>query len=261
MRISLFACHAALAGSVAVSALPAEQPPARAQFVDLKQFGRFMTKTIDEAVSIAERVNTTNFDWSTIKDSDTASYGSGARLLARQGSGGGGCANPAIRIEWRSFSDADRTSFVQAIKCLMDLPPSGAYSDVNARSRWDDLVAVHYKMTNKIHGLAQFLQWHRYYVHVFEDLLRTECAYKAALPWWDETLDAGHFSQAPMYTAAYMGSAPIARNGRGTCLTDGVSRIPPSPFLSSHMSLTNHTGLRGLPAECWWYHVPLEGRE
>lgn len=227
MRFSFLACPAALAGAVAASALPADVPQARAQFVDLKQFGRFMTKTIDEAVSIAQRVNTTNFDWSSIKDSDTASYGAGARLLARQD---GACASPAVRVEWRNMSDGDRTAFVQAIRCLMDLPPSGAYSDVNARTRWDDLVAVHYKMTGSIHGVAQFLQWHRYYLHVFEDLLRTECAYKASLPWWDETLDAGHFSQAPMFTAAWMGSAPVARNGRGTCLTDGVSRFPFRPL-------------------------------
>ena len=48
----------------------------------------------------------------------------------------------------------------------MDLPASGAYGDVGARTRWDDLVAVHFKMTGTIHGVAQFLQWHRYYVHV-----------------------------------------------------------------------------------------------
>ena len=109
----------------------------------------------------------------------------------------------------------------------MDLPASGAFQAAGAKSRYDDLVAVHFQMTETIHGVAQFLLWHRYYLHLFEDLLRSEGGLTGPLPWWDETRDAGHFSKAPMFTSEYIGSAPLANNGQGFCVTDGVCPLLP----------------------------------
>ncbi|KAH6657073.1 hypothetical protein BKA67DRAFT_488778, partial [Truncatella angustata] len=130
------------------------------------------------------------------------------------------CTAPATRIEWRSLSDADRTAFVQAVKCLIDLPPSGSFAGTGAQNRYEDLVAVHLQMTGSIHMVAQFLPWHRYYVHVFETMLREECSYAAPMPWWNEPLDAGDFANAPLFTSQWFGSAPL-NNGQATCIEAG----------------------------------------
>ncbi|KAI1871686.1 hypothetical protein JX265_005672 [Neoarthrinium moseri] len=130
------------------------------------------------------------------------------------------CANPNMRFEWRSYSDSDRKAFVDAFTCLMRLPASGAYPP--AQNRYEDIVRVHQMMTSTIHGNSIFLVWHRYYTWTLEQIMREECGFDRAFPWWDETLDAGHFAESPVFTPAYFGSLPAATNGEGTCITDGA---------------------------------------
>lgn len=244
MRFSMIAlCGAA---SVSALAVPADPSAKRAapKPVELAQFGKFKTTTLEEAKAkldaalkkagsdlaggLGSLLSTAShqIDWNTIKDHDSASYLGGAAhprarsvITTRQS---GNCTNPAVRIEWRDMSEQDRKGWVQAVRKLMDLPASGAFSAVGAKSRYDDLVAVHYQMTQTIHGVAQFLLWHRYYLHLFEDLLRSEGGLTGPFPWWDETRDAGNFAKAPMFTSEYIGSAPLAKDGLGWCITDGV---------------------------------------
>ncbi|KAK9420771.1 hypothetical protein SUNI508_00862 [Seiridium unicorne] len=197
----------------------------RQQLVDLAQFGDgFQTITLEEAKANAAKNN--------VEHADLASSGSSkvttteaAETDADDGTAttqAGTCTAPATRIEWRSLSDADKTAFVQAIKCLIDLPPSGAFSGAGSQNRFEDLVAVHSQMTNSIHMVAQFLPWHRYYVHVFELLLREECSYTGPMTWWNEALDAGNFANAPLFTSEWFGSAPLkTSDDQGTCLADG----------------------------------------
>lgn len=129
-------------------------------------------------------------------------------------------ANPHVRLEWRRYSHADRVAFVQSIRCLMNRPPSGNFPP--ARNRYEDLVRVHQMWMPNIHNNAKFLIWHRYFLWTFEQLLRTECGFNRAFPWWDETLDAGRFGQAPLFTADYFGSLPRPVNGQGVCITNGA---------------------------------------
>ncbi|KAL1868034.1 hypothetical protein VTK73DRAFT_3881 [Phialemonium thermophilum] len=132
-----------------------------------------------------------------------------------------GCSGFRERKEWRNVPDADKLAFVNAIKCLMRNPSAGNYP--GSKSRWEDLVSVHQQLTPKIHMVGQFLPWHRYYLSIFESILRQECSFNGTLPWWDETKDAGHFSTAPMFTDAYLGRAPVKTNdGRGTCVNSGL---------------------------------------
>ncbi|KAK6857069.1 Di-copper centre-containing protein [Apiospora arundinis] len=251
MRFSVIALYGA--ASVSALAVPGSSPATHASGsssrraapkpIDLAQFGKFKTTTLEEAKSklaatlqkvgadvdslLSTATAATKIDWDNIRDHDNASYVGGAvhpdqaasHIAARQS---GGCTNPAVRVEWRDLNDQDRNGWIQAVKKLMELPASGAYSASGAKSRYDDLVAVHYQMTESIHGVAQFLLWHRYYLHLFEDLLRSEAGFTGPLPWWDETRDAGNFAKAPMYTSAYLGAAPLASNGQGFCITDGA---------------------------------------
>lgn len=126
------------------------------------------------------------------------------------------CANPRYRREWHSLSVADRNAFVTSIQCLLSRPPSGKYPA--AKNRYEDLVALHQAYTPNIHGNAKFLLWHRYFLWVFESLLRDECGFTAPLPWFDETKYAGRFSQSSIFSNDFFG--PIAYPNGG-CVTTG----------------------------------------
>lgn len=128
------------------------------------------------------------------------------------------------RTEWRSYSNTDRHAFAAGLKCLMDAPPSGKFSP--SKNRYEDIVRVHQQMTSTIHGNNIFLFWHRYYVWTLEQIMKDECGFEGAFPWWDETLDAGNFAGSSIFTADFFGSLPAGKGKSGTCITDGVSRIP-----------------------------------
>ncbi|KAI0007165.1 Di-copper centre-containing protein [Xylariaceae sp. FL0662B] len=129
--------------------------------------------------------------------------------------------NPNIRYEWRNYSQSDRSAFVNAIKCLMDKPSVGGFP--GSQNRYEDIVSVHQQLTPSIHESAVFLIWHRYYVHMFEALLREECGFDRAMPWWDETMDAGKFAASDLFTDAYFGPLPAkTSDGQGTCIETGT---------------------------------------
>ncbi|KXJ87286.1 hypothetical protein Micbo1qcDRAFT_185635 [Microdochium bolleyi] len=66
---------------------------------------------------------------------------------------------------------------------------------------------------------AQFLPFHRLYLHVYEQLLRAECGYEGPTPWWDETRDAGNFKASPLLDP----DTGFGGDGTGPdgCVTDG----------------------------------------
>lgn len=68
-------------------------------------------------------------------------------------------------------------------------------------SRYDDLVYTHIQQTFSIHYTGHFLPWHRYMVAVYESMLRSECNYAGAQPYWDWTLDtpANKWASSPVF--------------------------------------------------------------
>ncbi|KAI8631784.1 Di-copper centre-containing protein [Xylariaceae sp. FL1651] len=131
-------------------------------------------------------------------------------------------SNPNVRFEWANYQNADRTAFVQAIKCLMGKPSGGAQY-AGAQNRYEDLVSVHRDMTANIHQTASFLVWHRYFVWVFEQMLRQECGFDRAMPWWDETKNAGAFAASDIFSDAWFGQLPAkTSDGQGTCIESGA---------------------------------------
>ncbi|KAK8061318.1 tyrosinase- variant [Apiospora phragmitis] len=123
-----------------------------------------------------------------------------------------GCsANPNMRFEWREYSDSDRHALVNSIQCLQTRPARIAGSN----SRFQDFAVIHQKMSPDIHNNQKFLLWHRYFLWAFEQVLREECGFDRAFVWWDETKDAGHFSQLDMFSPTFFGTM----HG---CLNDGA---------------------------------------
>lgn len=226
--------------AVAVSALSLPQPISKRETtVDLAQFGSgFQTITLEEAKANAEKNNAEHVDLAEVSNSDSKVATTEAAVDAVDDgtvtTQAGTCTSPSTRIEWRSLSDAQKTAFVQAVKCLKDLPASGSFASAGSQSRYEDLVAVHIQLVDSIHMVAQFLPWHRYYVHIFESMLRDECAYTGPMTWWNEPLDAGNFANAPLFTSQWFGSAPLKSGSSGTCIEDGVSRLLVSRASSSY---------------------------
>ncbi|KAK7757501.1 hypothetical protein SLS62_000516 [Diatrype stigma] len=216
----------ALGGAAMVTALSV---PTKRQMLDLNLFGWFETISLEDAqAAAAADTDSANTDASPegVADTDsTAPTGTQTDAVTDDVSAAavpsGPCATPHIRVEWRNMAEADRQSFLSSVKCLMDAPAKGGFSTA-ATNRYEELVSVHQQMTNSIHMNGLFLPWHRYYVWVFMRLLREECGYTAAFPWWDEVKDGGHFAQSPLFTSAYFGSLPGSTNGQGTCITDGA---------------------------------------
>lgn len=247
MKFSSVSSHA-LCGAVASALTLPNTSPKRGLDVtplDLDQFGWFETLSLEDAKSgivkshngtLSQIVGEIAQDFSGVPDAisnalniaptknkgdaDTTETDSFSKVNTVQAASAS-CPNPNIRFEWRNYSDTDRHAFVDAISCLMKAPASGNYPP--AQNRYEDIVRVHQAMTSTIHGNNIFLFWHRYYVWTLEQIMRDECGFDRAFPWWDETLDAGNFHSSSMFTADFFGSLPAATNGQGTCITDGVS--------------------------------------
>ncbi|PWY66784.1 hypothetical protein BO70DRAFT_419105 [Aspergillus heteromorphus CBS 117.55] len=132
-------------------------------------------------------------------------------------------AKMTVRKEWRNLTKTQQDHFLDSVQCLMDRPAQSGLTATT--SRFSDLQALHRGMTNTasadiIHHVGQFLPWHRYYMHIYETLLREECDYTGPIPWWNEQQDAdsGHMWQSSMWGADAFGG-----NGTGAdlCVRDG----------------------------------------
>lgn len=138
----------------------------------------------------------------------------------------GDCANPAVRYEWDDYSTSDKQAFVSAIQCLIKKPASGKFDA--SKNRYEDFVRLHQSYAPNIHSQSinvqthKFLLWHRYFVWAFEQVLRDECGFNRAMPWWDEKKWAGKFAQSTLFTTQYFGTLPGPSNGRGVCINDGA---------------------------------------
>ncbi|KAI1192601.1 hypothetical protein F5X97DRAFT_74986 [Nemania serpens] len=125
-------------------------------------------------------------------------------------------SNPNVRFEWDDYSTSDRQALMSAFKCLMNKPPSGAFSV--SKSRWEDFARLHQMYTPNVHQNQKFLPWHRYFIWAFEQALRDECGFNRAFFWFDETKHAGQFSASDVFSTQYLGSL----GGSSHCVTDGA---------------------------------------
>ncbi|KAH8808754.1 hypothetical protein F5884DRAFT_381033 [Xylogone sp. PMI_703] len=139
--------------------------------------------------------------------------------------------NVSVRREWGTLSSSERIAYTNAVLCLMKKPSKSDPTLVpGARSRYDDFVATHINQTLTIHGTANFLSWHRYFVYTYETALREECGYKGYQPYWNW----GKYALDPLHSPVFDGSA-TSMSGNGAyephnctnALPTGLNCIPP----------------------------------
>ncbi|KAH6637845.1 hypothetical protein C7974DRAFT_332540, partial [Boeremia exigua] len=147
------------------------------------------------------------------------------------------CTNPAVRKEWRTLTSTEQDNYLRAAVCLRGLPKE-KYAAVDAvTTRLDELVYSHFSLNDEIHFVAGFLPWHRWFVQLHEDLLRTECGFTGTQPYWDWSIDADAKSVAtsPVFDPAtgFGGDGQrTASNEPGfeRCVVDG-------PFANTNLTL------------------------
>ncbi|KAI8288006.1 hypothetical protein K4K56_008145 [Colletotrichum sp. SAR 10_98] len=94
------------------------------------------------------------------------------------------CSNPTTRVEWRDLSDDQKSSYIEAVKCLKDTP-SRLSSDSGSASLYDDFANVHRQLDSEIHFVSSFLPWHRWFLWLYEQALQNDCNYDSTVPYWD----------------------------------------------------------------------------
>ncbi|KAF8802282.1 tyrosinase [Phlegmacium glaucopus] len=100
------------------------------------------------------------------------------------------CKNLLQRREWRTLDATEKNDYINAVKCLQSRPAFEPHSMSGVQTRFDDFQASHIQLADRVHLTGQFLPWHRYFLRIYENALRTECGYKGATPYWDWTQDA-----------------------------------------------------------------------
>ncbi|KAI2476241.1 Monooxygenase [Pyrenophora tritici-repentis] len=145
-----------------------------------------------------------------------------ARVLLRQESG---CTNPVKRVEFRSLEIAARKQYTDAVKCLATKP---SMLGLNT-TLYDDFTYVHTHLNSEIHYVAQFLPWHRYFVHLYETQINN-CGYTGPMVYWDWTLDVADVPNSEIFDADHgfggnggnkTETTTDAHSRTWKCLTDG----------------------------------------
>ncbi|KAH8978459.1 Di-copper centre-containing protein [Lactarius akahatsu] len=121
------------------------------------------------------------------------------------------CTKPSVRREWRAFSAQEKAAWIRAVDCLSHLPHDPALTatvdpsisqipPINASgSYYDDIVYTHMDLNIRIHFTGLFLPWHRWYVYLFENALKSKCGYTGVSPYWNWTIDAPDYFESSFW--------------------------------------------------------------
>ncbi|KAK4112247.1 Di-copper centre-containing protein [Canariomyces notabilis] len=145
------------------------------------------------------------------------------------------CTNPAKRRAWHTLSNADKLAYINAELCLMQKPARLGLP--GAKTRFDELQAIHQLQAYATHFVGSFLPFHRLMMHAHESALRSECGYTGYQPYWHEQIDAGKFSRSVLLDATYGFGGDGSRTTG--CITNGpfvnyTNSLGPGYEVTSH---------------------------
>ncbi|KAK7037280.1 hypothetical protein VNI00_011271 [Paramarasmius palmivorus] len=138
------------------------------------------------------------------------------------------CENPTVRKEWRELNPTEQAAYHEAVICLMKQPSQRYPDEPKVVSRVDDFTWTHMVVNREAHQTATFLPFHRWFLHEYENALRSECNYTGPLAYWDWTIDAdaGSVATSPVFNNVTGFGGNGHRTGNSTtgfeyCVTDG----------------------------------------
>ena len=139
----------------------------------------------------------------------------------------------SVRKSWSALTLEERTSYLEAVKCLHSSPSTSDKSLVpGARNRLDDFTYSHINQTNFIQESGLLLPWHRQFIWAYEQALRDECGYKGSQPYWDWSEYAEDQSKSPVFDGT-----PTSFGGNGKPVPHSAQNASmpglPSPFLTA----------------------------
>lgn len=147
------------------------------------------------------------------------------------------CTEPVVRKEWRELTTSEKAEYIRAAVCLRRLPSTKYAAIDEVTTRLDDLVYTHFALNSDIHFVANFLPWHRWYLQLHENLLRTECGFTGTQPYWDWSLDADALNtyHSPIFDPVTGFGGDGRRTGSNVpgferCVVDG-------PFANTNLTL------------------------
>ncbi|KAK8113983.1 uncharacterized protein PG998_001526 [Apiospora kogelbergensis] len=157
---------------------------------------------------------------------------------AHQSRAGAACTDPVVRKEWRALSSEQQSSYIDAVKCMQSTPGKTAEIYSGVKSLYDDFQALHISQTDNIHWVGFFLPWHRYFLWLYEQELKTGCKYAGGVPYWNWTLDAdtnAKFLGSPVFDPVH------GFGGNGKYVRDTGSntnrRLSSSSGLGQHIAM------------------------
>ncbi|KAJ2921759.1 hypothetical protein H1R20_g15340, partial [Candolleomyces eurysporus] len=120
---------------------------------------------------------------------------------SRSGSGGPRrCKRLAVRKEWRDLSATHKRDYIRAVKCLQQRRALNTTLP-NKFNRFDEFSLSHSNAAERVHGVGQFLPWHRHFGYLHHQALR-DCNYAGPFPYWDWTRDTNGntpIQQSPLF--------------------------------------------------------------
>ena len=140
------------------------------------------------------------------------------------------CTTPRLRKEWSRATASERSSYINAVKCLTTKP-----SKIGKNHRlYDDFVWVHATIFQHVHNVAAFLPWHRYFITLYEASLTT-CGYSGPAMYWDWVAS----SSAPSKAAVFSPTTGFGGNGNQTSSQWGTNCVLDGPFKTLQLRYWN----------------------
>ena len=133
------------------------------------------------------------------------------------------CTSPRLRKSWTATTSAEKKAYIDAALCLTKKTSKLGLAGATIH---DDFAWVHNKLSNQIHSVAAFLPWHRYFIQVYENALKTECGYTGTALYWDWVADAA----APRLAAVWDPDTGFGGNGTGIANTKYSFCVNDGPF-------------------------------
>ncbi|CAI4213272.1 unnamed protein product [Parascedosporium putredinis] len=133
--------------------------------------------------------------------------------------------NAVQRKEWTDLTIDERADYIQAVQCLMKLPPKSQDQVPGSLNRYDDFVATHVTGIPVLHAPTNLFASHRYYIWAYELALREECGYKGYQPYMNYERH-----QDPITSPLFNGNATSMGGNGAAAEYPGVVMPYPRPY-------------------------------